>query len=167
MWALGIYDNLAPWWSQAHWDDKLDDLHDLPNSATWRLHLQLRPIVEIDRAAMVVETLYWRLIYQETERDDGGYARMLLGRAESLGHLVTGSDGDLCVEGGRSIHALSTGELRTLSSICRERLHALSWLCGQEASWDDIACDTIVSWLWSDDEGNWKPPDRMASRQWI
>jgi len=39
-------------------------------------------------------------------------------------------------------------DFHQLGSIQCERLEGLNWLCGQDADWDQITADTIVSWLW-------------------
>jgi hypothetical protein len=43
---------------------------------------------------------------------------------------------------GKIYRHLSTAERAEAHSIAAERHHALSWLCGEGASWDDVPLDT-------------------------
>lgn len=151
-WALGLTDRLPAWDVYGEWDESTDELFDLADPLAWRDGLSLRPLEEIEAQAQSHEARYWRIRHLR-EIDDHGYAKKLMGRAQKLGQVELTSDGELAFSDGSSVMDAEEDKLSFSTSIVMERLHALNWLCGQDAGWDSITCDTIVSWLWDE---NWR-----------
>lgn len=148
-WALGLLDSPPALDVAADWVPEADEFFDFPDPKTWRTNLKLRDADSLEHMAQSYEAMYWRLRTIEGE-GDLDYARKLMGRAHRLGQVDLAPDGDLALSDGRSIVEADDEELGTLTSIAMERLQALNWLCGQDPDWDEISCDTIVSWLWDE-----------------
>jgi hypothetical protein len=151
-WALGVTPDLPGWDCSADWAEAMNELFDFPDPNKWRTDLTLRPHDEIEAMAQSYEARYWRVRMLDSPQNID-YSKKLMRRAASLGQVELTPDGDLAMTDGTAITELDADELSYTTSILRERLHALNWLCGQGGDWDDITCDTIVSWLWDE---NWK-----------
>ncbi len=148
-WAVGLVMKAPAWNESMSWPSESDDFYEFPESATWHGELALRDPEAIEQLAQTYEVIHWRL----RSVDDLGYAKKLLKRASQLGQITLAKDEDLALSDGRSIAEVSQDEMGTLVSIVVERHQALNWLCGQDPDWDEISCDTIVSWLWDE---HWK-----------
>jgi len=148
-WALGLLDSPPAWDIAADWVPEADDFFDFPVPKEWRTELSLRDADTIEQMAQSYEATYWRLRAIDGE-EDPAYAKKLMGRANQLGQVKLASDGDLALSDGRSLLEADPEELGLMRSIVMERLSALNWLCGQDPDWDEISCDTIVSWLWDE-----------------
>lgn len=148
-WALGLEDQLPAWDRTDEWAEATDDFFDFPDPSTWRSELTLRSSDEIEQMARSYEARYWRIRSSERPEQEA-YGKKLMARAHQLGQVELAPDGDLAFSDGTSIMDAPAESRQAVTSIVIERLQALNWLCGQEASWDDVTCDTIVSWLWDE-----------------
>lgn len=151
-WALGLIDRLPAWDCYGEWGEGTDELFDLVDPLAWGDGLTLRPLEEMEAQAQSSEVRYWR-IRQMGGENDSSYAKKLMARAQKLGQVELTADGELAFSDGSRVIDGDEDKLSFSTSIVMERLQALNWLCGQEADWDSITCDTIVSWLWDE---NWR-----------
>lgn len=113
--------------------------------------LSLRRLEVIEREAQVVETCFWRIrAGLRLTESDCEYVLKLLGRAAQLGYVHLAPDGDLLCSNGKSLGEQTADSFQLLGSMCKERLQALNWMCGQNPEYDEVTSDTIVYWLWDE-----------------
>ena len=148
-WAGGITDALPPFDQGAQPGPLLDVLPEpWDKMAPFRALISLRGEDEIAAAREMAELWHWRGRIEEdiAEADAPDVHRLrdvireVAADAARAGLFERPLGGDFVV-GKRLFRDLSIDEQRLMTEIAAERLHALNWLCGFGASWEDTPLD--------------------------
>lgn len=148
-WAGTITDALPPFDQGAQPGPLLDALPEpWDKMAPFRARIALRSEEEIAAAREMAELWHWRGRTEEdtAEADESDVRRLrdvireVASDAARAGLFERPLGGDFVV-GKRLFRDLSFDEQQLMTEIAAERLHALNWLCGFGASWDDTPLD--------------------------
>ena len=148
-WAGGIIDMLPPFDQGAQPGPLLDTLPESwDKTALFRARVVLRGEDEIAAAREMAELWHWRGQIEEdiADADDGAVRQLrdvireVASDAARAGLFERPLGGDF-VAGKRLFRDLSPEERQLMTEIAGERLHALNWLCGFGATWDDTPLD--------------------------
>lgn len=149
-WALGLVDRSPSKPSPVEGSELLPSLPD-PGQDVGRFRdqgaLTTEEATAIERE--LAELWYWRLSVERDRRDQAkaGASDLDLAIEETLAEMVeagyeveTASDGDFAINLS-SVRQMRPDQIDFAMLIAEARLHALNWLCGYGANWDDVPLD--------------------------
>jgi hypothetical protein len=141
LWAVGMVDEIPAYDRLFELDGVMPSLNVFQESGPLIARVRLRPPDELDAHRDVAEVWHWRARTAELQRRSGlqpapQNLQAALQRAVAAGAFAAAADGDFPAF-GKPYRDLTADELTTCGAISRERHHALDWLCGRSADWDD------------------------------
>jgi hypothetical protein len=146
-WALGLVDRSPSLPESTEGGDLLPALPE-PGQDVGNFRQAGQLVTEEDAAVQreLAEIWLWRLSVERDRRDEERAGTMetleiiyeTVDEALAAGYeLVTSADGDFALY-NTSVRELRPDQIDFASMIAEARLHALNWLCGYGASWDDV-----------------------------
>jgi hypothetical protein len=146
-WALGLVDRSASLPEPIDGSDLLPALPE-PGQDVGKFRQQGALVSEDEAAAAreLAEIWLWRLSVERDRREEERTGSMetheiiyeTIDEALDAGYEIgTSADGDFSLN-GTSVRDLRPDQIDFASMIAEARLHALNWLCGYGASWDDV-----------------------------
>lgn len=151
LWAMGMLGKLGEYDERVE-ASALHELMGLPAAPVkdFVRAARLRPASDIHEARDLAEFWLWRARTTSIMHDPASppsgertYEQIIVSAARTGGAKgwFTPINDDFPAL-GKAFRDLTDAERATVSSIARERLVALNWLCRQEPDWDDITADT-------------------------
>jgi hypothetical protein len=143
LWALGAIDELPPY--DAPFEPLPAFVPLLAATAEFRAAARLRSPEDIERARAVAELWDWRAgpiaraesaVPRGASRDPGEISRQAAALAAADASAPAAIDGDFPAH-GKALGALDADELAGIAETAAERHHALDWLAGRAADWDE------------------------------
>ncbi len=146
-WSLGLVEHSPAFPTPIEGRDLLPSLPE-PGQDVAKFRQQGELVGEEDAAAEreLAEIWLWRLSIERERRDEAAAGKLELQNVifETIDEvldagyeLVTAPDGDFSLN-GTSVRDLRPDQIDFAAMIAEARLHALNWLCGYGASWDDV-----------------------------
>jgi hypothetical protein len=151
-WALGVNDQI-PAYDQAA-EENIKEVKELLSTQKPKEFVsgaKLRPETEISRARDIAELWLWRARTTQIQKDPKRYPppkgwtyekiiQATVEKAEAEG--VFKNIGNDFPAYGKSYRDLTEQEHSLATSLARERLRGLNWLCGYAQDWDEVPTDT-------------------------
>jgi hypothetical protein len=146
LWAVQAVPGIPPYDQMFELESVIPDMNVFQDPRPFLERLQLRAADEIERARDVAEVWHWRARTHELQKRSGlapapQNLQNALNRAIGAGAFAAAQSYDFPAF-DKPYRELDVDELGFCSTLARERHHALNWLSGRSADWDDLRADT-------------------------